>query len=120
MLEKLSSSSGPVVGYKVVGKVTADDYKQLVPDVQALTDKYDQVGVLIDLQEFAGEDVGAWLSDLKFGHKFHDKIAKMAIVGDKGWERWLAALADPFYAKDAQYFHSADLEKAWAWLVADD
>jgi hypothetical protein len=117
MLEKYAESSGPVVGYKVVGKVTAEDYQQLEPEVQALVDKYDDgVCLLLDLQAFAGEEAKAWLPDLRFGHRFHDKINKMAIVGDKRWEEWLTALCDPFYAKDAQFFHSDETDKAWAWL----
>ena len=40
----------------------------------------------------------------------------MAIVGDKKWEAWLTKLADPFFAGDAKYYHSADVQDAWAWL----
>jgi hypothetical protein len=116
MIEKMNESSGSVVGYKVEGKVTPDDYRQLEPQVQALADKYDTIGILIDLQEFSGEEVKAWLPDLKFGHHFHDKIAKMAIVGDKRWEKWLADLVKPFYAKDGKFFHPEEADKAWAWL----
>lgn len=121
MLEKLAESVGPVVGYRVVGKVTVEDYQQLEPAIQALVDEYDDdVCLLLDLQEFAGEEVKAWLPDLKFGHRFHDKIDKMAIVGDKRWQKWLAALADPFYADDAEFFRPEETDKAWAWLREDD
>ena len=116
MLEKLEKSSGPVVGYKAVGKVTPEDYQQLDPEIQALVDQYDIVCLLLDMQEFAGEEVKAWLPDLRFGHRFHDKIGKMAVVGDKRWEKWLTALVDPFYAKDAKFFHPDEMDKAWAWL----
>lgn len=117
MLEKLSESSGPVVGYKVVGKVTVGDYKQLEPEIQALVNQFDDnVCLLLDMREFAGEEVKAWLPDLKFGHRFHDKIDKMAIVGDKRWQEWLTALADPFYANEAKFFQPQDTDKAWAWL----
>jgi hypothetical protein len=40
----------------------------------------------------------------------------MAIVGDKTWEKWMTYLARPFYARDAKFFHIADIDKAWAWL----
>jgi hypothetical protein len=43
MLEEMSESSGPVVGYRVVGKVTAEDYQKLNPAVQALVDQHDDV-----------------------------------------------------------------------------
>jgi hypothetical protein len=120
MLEKLSESSGPVVGYKVVGKVTVEDYQQLDPEVQALIDQYDDVCLLLDLQEFAGEEAKAWLPDLKFGHRFHDKIEKMAIVGDKRWEKWLTSLVDPFYAREAKFFHPEEVDKAWTWLRGEE
>jgi SpoIIAA-like len=116
MLEKINESSGSVVGYRVVGKVTAADYQQLDPEVHALVDQYDSVCLLLDLQEFAGEEVKAWLSDFKFGHRFHDKISKMAIVGDKRWEKWIADLAHPFYARDARFFHPDQMDQAWAWM----
>lgn len=120
MFEKLNESSGPVVGYKIIGKVTPEDYQQLNTEVQALVDENNEVCLLLDLQEFAGEEVKAWLPDLKFGHRFHDTIAKMAIVGDKRWEKLIAALADPFYAKDAKFFHAEETDKAWAWLREDN
>jgi hypothetical protein len=121
VLEKLSESAGPVVGYKIVGKVTVADYEQLNPEVQALVDQYDDdVCVLLDFQEFAGEEAKAWLPDMKFGHRFHDKIARMAVVGDKRWEKWMTSLVDPFYAKDAKFFHPEETDKAWAWLREED
>jgi hypothetical protein len=120
MFEKLTESSGPVVGYKIVGKVTVEDYQQLDPEIQALVNQYDRVCLLLDLQESAGEETKAWLPHLKFGHRFHDKIVKLAIIGDKRWEKWVAALADPFYAKDAKFFHPDETDKAWAWLREDE
>jgi hypothetical protein len=42
------------------------------------------------------------------------------IVGDRRWHQWLATLADPFYADDAEYFPSNEIDRAWAWLREDD
>ncbi|MEZ4518715.1 MAG: STAS/SEC14 domain-containing protein [Chloroflexota bacterium] len=120
MLEKMSESSGPVVGYKVVDKVTAEDYQQLSSEVKALVDQYSDVYVLLDMEKFGGEEVKAWLPDLEFGHHFHDKIAKMAIVGDERWEKWVSDLVKPFYAKDGKFFHLKELDNAWAWLREGD
>ena len=33
--------------------------------------------------------------------------------------KWLTALVDPFYAKDAKFFHPEESDKAWAWLRKD-
>lgn len=116
MIEKLSESSGQFVGYKVVGKVTVDDYQQLDPDIQALVNQHDKVYLLLDIQKLTGEEFKAWLPDLQFGHRFHDKIFKMAIVGDKQWEQWLTTFANLFYAREAKFFNPVETDKAWAWL----
>lgn len=116
MFEKLSESSGPIVGYRIKGKITAEDYAQLGADMQALVDQYDETYMLIDVQEFSGEEAKAWLPDLKFGHQFHDNIQKMAIVGDQRWEGMLSALVKPFYAQEGRVFAEDDIDAAWAWL----
>jgi hypothetical protein len=116
MIKKLLESSGKVVGYKAIGTITASDYMTLEPEVKALVKKEGNICMLIDLSEFKWEKLEAWLPDLKFGTEFRHEIQKMAIVGDKTWENWITHLAKPFYAHDAKYFHTADIDKAWAWL----
>jgi len=83
MIKELSQSSGKVIGYKVSGTVTREDYKTFVPQVQALVEQEGSINMLLDLEEFEWEKVNAWGADMKFGHDYRDKITKMAIVGDK-------------------------------------
>ena len=81
-----------------------------------MVQKEGNVRILFNLTGFKAEKIDAFVADLKFGHKFHEKIQKMAIVGDKIWEKWITHLARPFYAKEAKYFQSVDTAKAWSWL----
>jgi hypothetical protein len=113
MIKRLSAN---VVGYKAIGEITAADYEKLVPEVKALIEKEGNIRILFDLTDFKWEKLEAWLADLKFGYEFHNQIEKMAVVGDKTWEQWMTHLARPFYAQDAKFFHSEDIDKAWAWL----
>jgi len=116
MFKKLADSSGNVVGYKAIGTINASDYLKLEPEVKALVKKEGTICMLIDLSEFKWEKMEAWLPELKFGSEFRHEIQKMAIVGDKTWEKWITYLARPFYARDTKFFHIADINKAWAWL----
>ncbi len=116
MIKKLAESSGNVIGYKAIGTITASDYLTLEPEVRALVEKEGNICMLIDLSEFKWEKMEAWLHDLKFGLEFHHEIQKMAVVGDKTWVKWMTDLARPFYVRDTRFFHSADIDKAWAWL----
>jgi hypothetical protein len=40
----------------------------------------------------------------------------MAIVGDKKWQERLTAVVDPFYAREAEFFHTAERKAAWQWV----
>lgn len=116
MFEKMDPSGGKVLGYKVAGTVTKADYETFVPEVDALVEREGSIRMLLDLTEFKWEAVGAWLADWKFGRKYHEKIEKMALVGDKKWEEWLAKLAEPLYAREVKLFHSAERDAAWKWV----
>ena len=72
--------------------------------------------MLLDLRRFKREEIEAWVSDLKFGLTYHDKIDKLAIVGDKEWEKWITVRSEPFYSKNAKFFYSEDIDTAWKWL----
>lgn len=116
MITKLDRSQGNTLGFAVSGDVTKADYDVLVPAVEAALTDADSVRLLLDMTEFHWEKVGAWGADLSFGHEFHQKIARMALVGNKNWERHLAHLAQPFYAVETAFFEDAD--QAWTWVAA--
>ena len=114
MIETMERSTGNILGYTVTGDMTKADYQTLVPAVEAAIKDHGSVSLLFDLSGFHWEKVNAWSSDLNFGKQFHDKVDKMAIVGNKGWERHITKLAQPYYAKEAKYFETDD--DAWDWL----
>jgi hypothetical protein len=116
MIEKMSESEGKVVGFKAIGTVTKADYKVLVPEVESLIEKEGSISLLLDLTQFQWEDIEAWGADINFGLTYRDKIDKMAIVGDKTWEKWMTTLAEPFYSKRAKFFYSDEIDAAWKWL----
>jgi hypothetical protein len=110
----MDRSEGNALGFKVSGDVTKADYDVLTPAVATAVDQHGSVNVLLDLTDFHTEKVSAWGADLHFGHEYHDKISRMAIVGNKGWEKHLARICSPFYAKESKYFENDD--DAWGWL----
>ncbi|MBE2222187.1 MAG: STAS/SEC14 domain-containing protein [Anaerolineae bacterium] len=120
MIEKMSESAGNVVGYRVVGKVTKEDYTEtLFPEVGALVAQEGSIGLLLQLDELTGEEAKAWGTDIKFGKEYHKKIERLAVVGNGRLEKIIASLADPFYAQDAKYFHTDDIDTAWEWVAGN-
>jgi len=116
MFERMAGRSGNVVGYKAIGTLTASDYEKLTNEVKTTVEAQGNIRMLFEMSKFKWEKVEAWLPEYKFASEFHNKIDKMAIVGEKSWEKWFAHLAKHFYAQDAKYFKSEEIDKAWDWL----
>jgi len=114
MIERIEHEAGGVLGFPAVEDVTKADYGVLVPAVQAAVDEHRSIRLLLDLAAFHWEKVDAWGADLAFGREYRDRIEKLAIVGDRSWQRYLAKLAEGFYAREARFF--GDEVQAWAWL----
>jgi len=62
--------------------------EKMEPEVNAQVQKEGNVRIFFNLTGFKWEKIDALVADLKFGHTFHEKIQRMAIVGDKTWEKW--------------------------------
>lgn len=115
MIEKMDGSEGKVLGLKIRGNITKADYEIMVPEIQAIVNKEESVSVLLDIEQFKGEDVDAWGDHFKMFQDYHRKIDKIAIIGDKTWEKWMTKLAEPVYSK-SKFFYPKDIELAWKWL----
>lgn len=114
MIETMEQSKDNVLGFRAVGDITKEDYSTLGPAVSAAVDEYGTVRLLIDLTDFKKEKAEAWGSDLGFGKQYHDKIERMALVGDQSWGPHVAKIAQPFYAQSVEWFDTDD--DAWTWV----
>jgi len=68
------------------------------------------------MHDFHGETAPALWEDTKFGVRhFHD-IERLAIVGEKKWQKALAVFCKPFTTAIVRYFEAGQLGGARAWL----
>ena len=93
MIELLPQTSDKVLAFKMSGKLHDEDYKQFVPLVDASIAKQGKVRLLAQFHDFHGWDLHALWDDIKFSTTHCAKIERIAMVGDKKWERWMAAVA---------------------------
>jgi hypothetical protein len=116
MIERLNSGSDSVVGFKLSDKLHDADYKQFVPAVDEVVAKHGKARILAQFHDFHGWDLHALWDDIKFSTTHCTKIDRIALVGEKKWEQWMAKVCKPFTMAKIQYFDTADIDKAWAWV----
>lgn len=93
-----------VVEVRVSGKLTGDDYEKFRPEIERLIETHGKIRLLFEMHDFHGWDVGALWEDIKFDAKHHAHITKLAMIGEKTWEKWMATICRPFTAAKIQYF----------------
>ena len=117
MIEPLSSPSPKVLGFKLSGKLHDEDYKQFVPLVDDAIAKSGKVRILAQFHDFHGWDAHALWDDIKFATTHCNKIERVAMVGDKQWEAWMAKVCKPFTMAKIKYFDASEIEAARAWVA---
>jgi hypothetical protein len=117
MIEQLKSDSPKVVAFKLSGKLHDEDYKKFVPLVDDAIAKAGKVRILAQFHDFHGWDMHALWDDIKFSTTHCTKIERIALVGDKSWEKWMAQVCKPFTMAKIRYFDASEVAAAWAWLA---
>ena len=118
MIERLPSPSDKVLGFKMSGKLHDEDYKTFVPAIDE-AGKAGKVRLLAQFHDFHGWDAHALWDDIKFATTHCTAFDRIALVGDKTWEKWMAKVCKPFTMAKVQYFDASEVDKAWAWLQQD-
>jgi hypothetical protein len=116
MIEPLTRDSSKVLGFKMSGKLHDQDYKSFVPMVDKAIAEQGKVRILAQFHDFHGWDAKALWDDIKFSTTHCTKIERIALVGEKKWEEWMAKVCKPFTMAQIKYFNASEIESAWQWL----
>lgn len=110
-------NEGRVLEVHATGKLTADDYAHFVPEIEQLVGRHGKIRVLFAMENFHGWGASALWQDIKFDLKHHADIERLAVVGEKTWQEWMASFCKPFTAATIRYFDRAELETAREWII---
>jgi hypothetical protein len=117
-MHKIIPEEGNLVRVEASGKLTQEDYDQLIPSWKKTIAQFGSMRLLLILQDFEGWEPGAAWDDFRFGTSHSDKVERIAVVGEKKWQKWLMKLGAFFLREDLKYFESSDLAEAERWIRA--
>lgn len=114
MYKLMNQSSEKVIGIKVSEKLTEKDFETLIPLLEETIRKQGKIRLLWDMDNFEGWNLDALWQDLKFDTEYKDNIERLALVGDKQWEKWISQPTKLFF--EAKYFDRDRATEAWNWV----
>ena len=110
---------GKVLEIQVSGKLAHEDYLPFVPKFEQLVKQHGKLRVFFDMTDFHGWEGGVFWDDIKFDIKHFSDIERIAMVGDKEWEKQMSLFCRPFTTAEIRYFDKINATEAWAWLEGD-
>lgn len=117
-VELKEMAAGKVLDIYVSGKLAKDDYKHLVPEVERLIEQHGKIRVLLEMKDFHGWDAGGLWEDIKFDLKHFSDVERVAMVGEKKWQKGMSQFCRPFTTAKVRYFDQAALDEAREWAEA--
>lgn len=105
---------------KISGKLEKEDYEYFVPEIDQQIERYGKVNMLVELIDFHGWTAGAAWEDTKFGIRHFNDINRLAIVGDKTWEKGMAYFCKVFTTAKVRYFDVSETDNAMTWITEED
>jgi hypothetical protein len=109
-------NGGKILVVHVSGKLAKADYEHFVPEFERLVRQHEKLRVLFDMTGFHGWEGSALRDEINFDLEHFFDIERLAMVGDKKWEKVMSVFCKPFTTATIRYFDRADAAQARKWL----
>ena len=109
-------ADGRILTVSASGTLQREDYERFVPEFERLIKQHGKIRVQFVMSDFRGWDAGALWEDLKFDFRHFNDIERLAMVGDKAWEKGMSLFCKPFTTAKIRYFDQAQIDEARQWL----
>lgn len=110
-----TSADGKALRLAVSGHLSHDDYRAMVPRLEAAIDAHGKISLMADLTALEGVSARAVLDDFAFDIAHLGDFERIAVVGNRDWQAWSTRLGDHLTSATMRYFQAPDAEAAWTW-----
>jgi SpoIIAA-like len=110
-------AEGKVLEIQATGKLTVEDYGRFLPEIERLIERFGKLNLLFEMHDFHGWKAGALWEDFKFDFKHFRDIGRLALVGEKKWQKGMATFCKPFTTAKVRYFDSSEMDDARQWVA---
>jgi universal stress protein A len=107
---------GKVLEVQASGKLGHEDYERFAAEFDRLVKEHGMVSVLFDMVDFHGWTPRALWDDLKLDLRHSGEMKRVAMVGDKQWEKRASMLFRPVTPAQVRYYDRSKIDEARDWV----
>jgi hypothetical protein len=122
MIERIDDMPTGTIGFTASGKLTRDDYRNVLEPVLRKAVESGEIRMLFTLTSFEGLEPAAWFDDVKtglglgFGH--HSAWKRSAIVTDVEWVGKAYQMFAWMTPGEVKVYELAQIKEAKSWVAA--
>ena len=116
MFQFLPENNADLVAIKTTQKLNKGDLDTLLPYTEATIKQYGKIKFLWEMEGFEGWEPMSFLRDQWFDIKHANDFRKIAIIGEKKWEEYLADIMKLFTKAQLKYFGTEQKQQAIDWI----
>ena len=116
-LRIIENDDSNIIEIEISGKLVASDFQSLESIFRRIVKQTGRIRILFRMRDFHGWEPIAFWDEVKFDLKHFGDIERLAMVGDKQWQKFLGVFGRPFTAAEIRYFDESALPAAGEWLA---
>ena len=116
MIQLLNSEKDNLISAKLSDKISKKDVKKIHSLIHNILENHEKVDFYFEMENFEGYTLKGFWEDIKVDSAHISDYGKMAFVGEKKWQEWVAKATDFFTSSEVKYFDLEDKEKAMLWI----
>ena len=116
MIQIINKEKDNLISAKISGKISKNDVEKIHPLIHKIIEKGKKVDFYFEMEDFEGYTLKGFWEDIKVDSAHISDYGKMAFVGEKKWQEWVAKATDFFTSSEVKYFKIENRTQAIIWI----
>jgi hypothetical protein len=105
-----------LIAVRVSAILTSEELGHLEVMIKHVIAQYGEVRLYFEMEQFSGWEPGSFLENAFFEVVHAHQFSKVAMVGEKNWQAWLARLMNVVKRGEVRYFDLDQRVQALEWI----
>jgi hypothetical protein len=105
-----------LIAVRVSGNLTTEELDPFEAMVKHVIAQYGEVRLYAEMEQFSGWEPESFLENVFFDLVHAHQFGKVAMVGEKNWQAWLARLVNLVKRGQVRYFGLDQRVQALEWI----
>ncbi len=105
-----------LIAVRVSAILTSEELGHLEAMIKHVIAQYGEVRLYFEMEQFSGWEPGSFLENAFFEVVHAHQFSKVAMVGEKNWQAWLARLMNVVKRGEVRYFDLDQRVQALEWI----